>query len=57
MSHSAEMCSFRNSLLRYAMKEWNKLDLEIRNAETYASFRKMLINFIRPTGNSTYKDL
>ena len=25
------------------------------NAETYASFRNMLLNFIRPTGNSTYK--
>ena len=47
--------SFKNSFLPYAIKEWSKLDSEIRNAETYASFRKMLLNFIRPTGNSTYK--
>ena len=46
---------FKNSYLPYARKEWNKLDPEIRNAETYASFRKMFLNFIRPTGNSTYK--
>ena len=41
--------------LPYAIKEWNKLYPEIGNAETYASFRKMLLNFIRPTGNSTNK--
>ena len=32
--------SFKNSFLPYAIKEWNKLDCEIRNAETYASFRQ-----------------
>ena len=37
----------------YAIKEWNKLDPEIRNAKTYASFRKMILNFTRPLGNST----
>ena len=47
--------SFKNSFLPYAIKEWNKLDSEIRNAKTYASFRKMLLNFIRPIGNSTHK--
>ena len=45
MSHSAE----------HTIKEWNKSDPEIRNAETYASFRKIRLNFIRTTGNSTYK--
>ena len=47
--------SFKNHFLPYAQKEWSKLDPEIRNAETYASFRKMLQNFLRPTGNGTYK--
>ena len=46
---------FKNSFLLYAIKEWNKLDSEIRNAETHASLREMLLNFIRPIGNSTYK--
>ena len=53
MSHSAEL-SFKNSFLPDAIKEWYKLDHEIKNAQTY-SFQKMLLNFLRPTGNSTYK--
>ena len=47
--------SFKNCFLPYAIKEWNKLDSEIRNAKRYASFRKMLLNFMRSIGNSTYK--
>ena len=47
--------SFKKNFLPCAIKEWNKLDSEIRNAKTYASFRKMLLIFIRPIGNSTYK--
>ena len=47
--------SFKNSFLPYPIKEWNKLDPEIRNAGTYAYFRKMLLKFIRAIGNSTYK--
>ena len=50
MSHSAELGLLKILFSPYAIKEWNKLDPEIRNAETYASFRKMLLNFIRPTG-------
>ena len=37
------------------MKKSNKLDPEIKNAETIVAFRKMLLDFIRPTGSSTYK--
>ena len=47
--------SFKIYFLPHAIKEWNKLDPDIRNAETYASLRKMFLNFIRPIGNSTYK--
>ena len=47
--------SIKSFFLPYAIKEWNKLDPEIRNAETHASFRKMVLNFIRTTGNSSYK--
>ena len=53
MSNFAALCHLK--ILPYAINEWNKLDPEIRNAETYASFRKMFLNFIKPTGNSTYK--
>ena len=47
--------SFKISFLPYPIKEWNKLDPKIRNAQTYDSFRKMLRNVIIPKGNSTYK--
>ena len=47
--------SFKSSFLPYAITEWNKFDSKIRNAETYASFRKMLLNLTRPIENSTYK--
>ena len=39
--------SFKNSFLSYAIKVWNKLDSEIRNAEAYAFFQKMLPSFIK----------
>ena len=50
MSHSAELSLLKILFSPYAIKEWNKLDAEIRNAETCASFRKMLLKSIRPTG-------
>ena len=37
MSYFPEL-SFKNSVLPYAVKEWNKLDYEIRNVEKNASF-------------------
>ena len=46
---------FKNSFLLDAIKKWKMFDPEIRNAERYASFRKMLLNFIKSMGNSTYK--
>ena len=55
MSHLVRLFLLKIIFLPYAIKEWIKLDSEIRNAETYASFRKMLLNFIWPMGNSTYK--
>ena len=48
--------SFKNSFLPYAIKEWNKLDSEIRNTEAYKKYyRKILLNFIKPIGDSIYK--
>ena len=54
MSHSAKLCNLKIHFYRM-QKEWSKLDRNIRNAETYASLRKMLLNFKRPKRNSTYK--
>ena len=54
MSHSVELYLLK-FFLPYAIKEWNKLDPKITNAETYLSFQNMLLNFIRPTRKSTYQ--
>ena len=45
------------SFLPYEIREWNKLDPKIRKAETYACVRKMLLNFIMPTGKSIFDPL
>ena len=50
----SQTVSFKNYFILHAVKKWNKLDPEIKDAETYVALRKMLLDFIRPTGNSTY---
>ena len=45
---------FQNSFLSFAITEWNKLDSDIKNIDSYAMFRKKLLAFIRPLGNDTY---
>ena len=54
MSHSAELYLLR-FFLPYSVKEWNKLDPEIRDAEAYAFYQKMLLNFITLRENRAYK--
>ena len=34
--------------------EWNKLDWEIKNSESIATFKKRILSFIRPSANSTF---
>ena len=43
---------FKNSYIPSTIIEWNKLDQDIRNAESYALFRKHLLSFIRPEANN-----
>ena len=45
---------FKNSYIPSTIIEWNKLDLDIRNAESYALFRKHLLSFIRPEANNIF---
>ena len=45
---------FRNSFLPFIVNEWNKLDSDIQNSDSYGIFRKKLLAFIRPVGNSMY---
>ena len=45
---------FRNSFLPFVVIEWNKLDLNIRNSESLNISKKTLLNFIRPSGSTTF---
>ena len=45
---------FINSFFHSAITEWNKLDLKIRNSASFNTFKKRLLNFIRPCANSIF---
>ena len=45
---------FRNSFLPFTVNEWNKLNSDIKNSDSYEMFRKKLLAFIRPVRNSVY---
>ena len=40
---------FRNSFFPSTLIEWNNLDINIRNSESYAIFKKSILRFIRPS--------
>ena len=46
---------FQNSFFPSAVIEWNKLDQNIRNSENLFIFKKKLLKFIRPSGNSVFR--
>ena len=45
---------FRNSFFPSGVIEWNKLDLNLCNSENLNIFKKSLLKFIRPSGNSVF---
>ena len=45
---------FKNSFFPSDISEWSKLDLIIRNSASLSSFKKKLLNFIRPNANSIF---
>ena len=45
--------TFSNSFPPQTIKEWNKLDTSICQAPSYSAFREVLLDFSRPTANST----
>lgn len=55
MIHFVYLCLLKVIFLPYAINEWNKLGRTIRKIEKFSSFQKMLLNFERLTGNSTYE--
>ena len=45
---------FKNSFFPSTVIEWNNLDSNIRNSESLVIFKKHILTFIRPAGNSTF---
>ena len=41
---------FKNSFIRYVVREWNKLSTEIRDSTSYQQYRKSLLSFVKPSG-------
>ena len=44
----------QNSFLPFTVNEWNRLDSDIKNSDSYTISLKKLSAFIRPVGNSMY---
>ena len=47
---------FKNSFFSSAISEWNKFDLNFRNSSSLSTFKKKLLNFIRPSANSIFNN-
>ena len=46
--------SYRTLFSPSTISEWNKLDPSLRNSESFLTFKKNILQFIRPTANSVY---
>ena len=45
---------FSNSFFPYTVNKWNNFDNIIKSSELYLTFRKRMLNLIRPKCNETY---
>ena len=45
---------FKNSFFPSTISEWNKLDPSLRNSKSFLTFKKNILQFIRPSVNSVY---
>ena len=45
---------YKNSFFPSTTIEWNNLDHDLRNTESYTLFRSSILKFIRPSPNSFY---
>ena len=46
---------FRNSFFPFCISEWNKLDSQIRNLPSISSFKRKILEFLRPKASKTFK--
>ena len=45
---------FKNSFFRSTVIKWNNLDKNISSSESFALFKKIVLQFIQPTANRTF---
>ena len=45
---------FKNLFSPSTISEWNKLDPNLRNSESFLTSKKNILHFVRPTANSVY---
>ena len=45
---------FRNSFFASTLIEWKNLDINIRSSESYTTFKKSILRFIRPSENPIF---
>ena len=56
-TYSVKRCRndyFKNSLIPYVVREWNRLSSKILNSTSCQEFRKLLLSFIKPTCSSLF---
>ena len=46
---------FKKSFFPSTIVEWNNLDPNLRNSDTYATFKSAILKFIRPSPNSVFE--
>ena len=46
--------SYRSSFFPYCIAEWNKLDINIHNLPSAMAFKRAILRFVRPNGNSVF---
>ena len=46
---------FKNSFFPSTIIEWNNLDPNLRNSDTYGTFKNTILKFIRPSPNSVFE--
>ena len=46
---------FKNSFFTSTIIEWNNLDSNLRNSDTYGTFKNAILKFIRPSPNSVFE--
>ena len=54
LSSKQDITFFKKNFILSAIMQWNNIDLNIRNSSSLNIFRKKILKFITPSGNSVF---